>query len=122
MIHQSDMTTEQNAAVVAAIAHYLTAPTYDGPADPIVAGEMKCSRSGAPWVRFGNDTRCWYRYMDVPGLPARNYAGGEIVLDDEGRPLGNSDGPLVIHRVSGRWTAQPINTGWNLDHEIVWEG
>ena len=116
-ISQSEMTAEQIAAVAQALVDALTEdPDYR---TPILSGEVRHSRSGAPWVRFPPNT-IWFRLMDIPPNPPALYKGARYVISPDGKPLGNNVGPLVIHEINGKWLAQTINTGWNIEHEIIW--
>jgi hypothetical protein len=126
---QHQMTQEQQIAVAQALAEWLE-ERYDregdGPfVDPILAGTLRTSRSGAPWACFSPNPdqpgARWFRLTDLAPLPDEGYLGASAVLNDDDLPLGNSEGPLVIHLIRGRWLAQIINTGWNQTNEIIWE-
>lgn len=124
MINQDECTSEQSAAVIAAMAEYLTPRRTEDGEDfsPIVPGEVRRSRGGTPWVAFGpaieGIVRRWFRYRDIPA--GDDYSGGLLVHDADRRPLGNNQGPLILHMIRDRWLAQPINTGWNYETEIIW--
>ena len=134
MKKQHELTSEQQAAIVCAMAAQLMKtgePRYDSEGDrdglhePITAGTIRHGRNGAPWASW-NAIR-WYRMMDwgTAGGGQEPYEDSfSIVCDDDGRPLGsNADGPLVmLHRkIRGHWVAVQINTGWNAVDEIAWE-
>lgn len=84
----------------------------NGVVQPIVAGTVRNSRSGAPWVSFGGPY--WYRLMDT--------TEARCVINDDGDPIGVADrGPLVLGTTeSGLPQAVVVNTGWNLEMEIIW--
>lgn len=122
-IAQSHMNGEQNAAVVQAVRYYLrperVVAREELPSiNPIVRGMLLRSRSGATWVSFSLNPDLplarWYRYIDLPD------SGHAIVIDEDGRPLGNSDGPLMLGEHHRQWWAQTINTGWQPQHELLW--
>lgn len=119
-IAHQDMTDGQRSEVAAKMLNTLGRvgePKYDRTGEddgftlPIVAGTIRHSRSGAPWVTFGEDV--WWQYRDT--------AEWRIVLDADGRPLGVADeGPLVIGDVHGTPCAVTVDTGRSREDNILW--
>ena len=120
-ISHAEMIEAQRAAVTRAMleriadvgtAQYASDGDDDGLVQPIVTGVIRRSNGGAPWVSFGGGGY-WYRWLDSPVA--------WCVLDADERPLGVSDrGPLVLTTVQSEWLAVVVNTGWNLEREIIW--
>lgn len=134
MLLQSEMTDAQRRIVAAEIAErYARATATENRIDierVIVAGEVRQSRGGKRWVRFGQ-TRMWFRMIEEIGNdpdtdPDEPDMVSVMVGTDEEQPLGCADqGPMFL----ATWTSGPrrgmahaicTNTGWNLEHEIHW--
>lgn len=123
---QSELTPDEQAIVGRSLAEYLTHSLDFGPHDefyttPIVAGELRHSKSGAPWACFGDTC---FRLMDMPD--AEGGWSFVAVLDDDGRPLGRgmesaNPGILLLGSHQKGDTCFVSNTGWNKAHEIRWK-
>ena len=120
-VSQYEMPIDQQQAVASTLLNELSA------GHPITPGEIRHSRSGAPWASWSG--KIWYRLIDVP---ADNEVGEGVlirsVLDDDGRPLGcDQRGPLMLSWYRdrsniGSWLPVAVltNTGWSHEKDVLW--
>lgn len=123
LVGPNDLNPEENAAVAQAMTHYLTEPMAEiGMPDdphvfmaPIMPGVLRETKRQL-WASWHEGT--WFDLALCPAddmkTPAFRY-----VVNDDGAPLGNRTGPLVLLRPKGTWLAMTIRVGWQYEN-IIW--
>jgi hypothetical protein len=131
MKKQSELTSEEHAVVIALMMERLQdagKPAYAsdgetaGEVEPLTAGKILQSIGGKPWGSWDGGNR-WYRLIDMETNVEEGDKGWDIILNDDGLPIGSdASGPVILfrERIRGHIVAITFNTGWNLISEVNW--
>jgi len=125
MLSYDELTDEQRNAVTKTLMEYLLPrQVFDGvdAVDevhaPIMPGVVRYNYQGCLWASFPDSPGQWFICRDTAAEPEDDVIAFQVVLNPDGRVMGNASGILFLSPHKGRWFAHVANIGNNREAEI----